>query len=170
MRQFSEVTKPNPELPAGRQQEMADAEFAAIAQSLGLRIWKPGDAIPSRGRRVLIGVATYSPLDMKLLDGIVPLLSEAKDAAPVVELFNVRDVRSMEDFENFVPEIGPVLQTPVAALWEGGRLVQSDTGSRAREAISQWLTVWDRGSPGTYVGHSGIRKEDTARIIGKRQV
>jgi len=132
---------PNPAVPAGRQQEEADANFASLAQALGLRVWSPGDAIPPGKRRVLIGVATYALLDMQLLDRLVPLLQRDTTDEAVVEVFNVRDVRSMNDFDSFIAGIGPVFQTPAAGLWERGRLVETATGASARDAIIRWLST-----------------------------
>src|SRR5688572_5030272 len=131
MNSFQGLLQAHRDLPVGEQQEAVEARLPELAARVGFRVWNPGDSIRVTGRRVLIGVAPYSPLDLRLLDEITPFVS-ANPETVSVDLFNVRDVRQMGDFEAYVPGIGAVLQPPVAGLWVDGHLVQKATGSRAR--------------------------------------
>jgi hypothetical protein len=55
----------------------------------------------------------------------------------VVEVFNVADCHSMEEFERYVPGIGSVYHTPVAGLWSDGKPVEKGTGKAARDLIAR---------------------------------
>jgi hypothetical protein len=143
---FSDLVQPIPGVEPGPRQELADSRFPQLAASHGFRVWRPDDPIPHTGERMLIGVATYSTLEMDLLDRLTPLVASLKPRGCVIELFNVRDVQSMADFEQFVPGIGSVYQTPIAGLWAQGLLVAKGTGAKARELIWQWVQGPGAGS------------------------
>ncbi len=118
-------------------QARADAQFSSVAMSNGLGVWKPGDPIPRSGRRLLIGVATYSLSDLELLDE----LSRLDSHLAVIDVFNSRDVRSSVSFEDYIPGIGAVYQTPVVGLWENGALVAKATGKSARDLARRYVSL-----------------------------
>src|SRR5687768_8509388 len=82
---------------------LVDAQFAELVRAGPLRLWSPGDSVPDRGTRLLVGVATWSGYDMRLLDVVAEGVSRDWDKAPVVEVFNVADCRDVSDFKKFVP-------------------------------------------------------------------
>ncbi|MBI1915898.1 MAG: hypothetical protein HYS12_14355 [Planctomycetes bacterium] len=120
----------------GLSQKNLDARFSSVVSTSPFRLWSPGNPIPAKGKRLLIGVATWSAYDMKLLDAV----SQALPRPPVdltVEVFNVADCSSPEAFDRYVPDIGRVFQTPIVGLWSDGQLVDKATGRAGRELVAR---------------------------------
>jgi hypothetical protein len=116
--------------------EQADAErrFPDTVARSHLRLWSPGQAIPARGKRLLVGVATYSPSDLRLLGQIDEAVS--RGTVPVqVEVFSTRLCPAHEDLDRYIPGIGKVFQTPVVGLWEDGVLRDRAWGKAGRDLI-----------------------------------
>src|SRR5438045_3293522 len=84
----------------------ADRQFPATVAEGPFRLWRPGDAVSSAGVRVLVGIATWSGYDMRLLDLIAEGLGGA--AGTVVEVFNTSDCRQHADFKKYIPDMGNV--------------------------------------------------------------
>ena len=98
-----------------------------------LNHWKARDNIASAKRRVLIGVAPYSQYDLKLLEALNELpLDPASDR---IDVFDVLACQTQEDFEEYVPGIGKVYQTPVVGIWRNGKLEERNSGHSARELL-----------------------------------
>jgi hypothetical protein len=141
MTPFTELIR-SPALPAspdgslGDQQRAIDTLFPIVVSASPLRLWQPGDPIAPTGRRLLLGVATWSVPDVTMLDELaLALLRQPSDL--VVDVFNVADVRSAGDFERYVPGIGTVFHTPVVGLWIDGRLVAKASGKAGRDLVAQ---------------------------------
>jgi hypothetical protein len=120
----------------GLGQQKLDERFPAIVSASPLRLWSPGNPIPATSKRLLIGVATWSAYDMQLLDAV----SQALQRSPfdlTIEVFNVADCHSPEAFEEYVPGIGRVLQTPIVGLWSDGMVVDKATGRAGRELVAR---------------------------------
>ena len=110
-------------------------------------IWPPccGKAGSTRGNRaipfsaavagrMLLGVASYSVADLAVLDTLNEAASSKEAIWPRLDVFNVLDCRSIQDFEKYVPGIGKVFQTPVVGYWEEGLLKEKKRGAK-RDAI-----------------------------------
>jgi hypothetical protein len=108
-------------------------EMLQQATALGLRIWRRRDATSARGRRILLGVVPWSLYDMEALDAVC---YDFKGA--LFEIFIVDECGSQADFEDFVPGVGPVWQTPVVGIWEDGRLVEKAWGFEGRQLLKQY--------------------------------
>src|SRR5262245_12157703 len=132
MTHFSDLPH-SPALPAvengllGEWQKQLDALFPVAVADSPLRLWAPGDPIPSTGRRLLIGVATWSAQDLALLDGVADSL-EIPAPGLTIEVFNVADCTSPAAFERYIPGISRVFHTPVAGVWSDGQLIESASG------------------------------------------
>src|SRR5262249_27284589 len=100
-----------------------------------LHWWSPGNPVCERGKRLLIGVATYSEYDMRLLDLLDDALGESRCSSIHVDVFDVLDCPTMDDFDRYVPGVGIVLQTPVVGVWENGVLKDKGSGAPAREKL-----------------------------------
>jgi hypothetical protein len=119
----------------GMGQRNLDDRFACVVSTSPFRLWSPGSPIPAQGKRLLIGVATWSAYDMKLLDAVAPALQRLPGNL-TVEVFNVADCSSPEAFDQYVPGIGRVFHTPVVGLWSDGQLVDKATGRMGRELVA----------------------------------
>src|SRR5437773_344288 len=107
MKRFSSLLEPRSEITVAQQQRDAGERLAGLLRESRLRTWQPGDPVCNRGRRLLLGVASYSMADLALLD----TLNEADGQGstwPGLEVFNVLDCQSVPDFEKYVPGIGKV--------------------------------------------------------------
>src|SRR5262245_8726277 len=83
--------------------EWADRRFPDVVQASPLRLWRPGDPIPRKEMRLLLGVATWSGYDMRLLDIISEAMRRDPVDGPIVELFNAADCKAPDDFQKYIP-------------------------------------------------------------------
>lgn len=120
----------------GVRQKERDAQFPAIVAESPFRLWHPGDRIKPTGDRVLIGVATWSPPDLAMLD-ILASLASAREANLDIDVFNVSSCPTTAAFEEYVPGIGAVFHTPVVGVWIDGVLTDKSSGKRARDLIAR---------------------------------
>lgn len=125
-----------PDGSPGSGQKNLDDRFPSAVSTSPFRLWSPGNTISARGKRLLIGVATWSAYDMKLLDAVSQALP-GLPAGPTVEVFNVANCSSPEAFDRYVPGIGSVFHTPVVGLWSDGQLVDKATGRAGRELVAR---------------------------------
>jgi hypothetical protein len=121
-------SKTNPREP-GPLQSDARRQFPLIVKSSHLEQRLPGSPIPSNGKYVIIGVATYSRDELRLLDEIEAAYSQWANTAKVL-VFDVMECKDMEDMRSYAPPHVVVAQTPVVALWDGGEAIASQTGLR----------------------------------------
>ena len=148
MTMFTDLLQGDRTLSIGERQRLADERFPTIAAAQGFRLWSPGDPLPPAPTRILIGIATYSRPDLELLDQLAMLRQTLRDPdSVVIEAFNVRTLRSMQDFDSYIPGIAPVAQSPVAARWSRGRLIDRAKGAQAREALLHWLNETGAAKP-----------------------
>lgn len=129
---FREASRPDKLTDVG----WADRRFPEVVARAPFRLWKPGDPILDKGERVLLGVATWSGYDMRLLDVIASRLSRPRTAPIQVDLFNTADCKRGSDFKQYIPRIGEVLVTPVVGVWRDGRLEEKGTGAEGRNLVA----------------------------------
>jgi hypothetical protein len=141
---FVELLVPRAGKTVAECQLAARTAFPEFVESSEMHLWRPGQPMSANGRRLVIGVATYSVHDLNLLDLIQSYLTShsvnggidfAPDSVLSVDVFDVLDCRTPNDFEKYVPGIGPVSQTPVVGLWVDGGLVGSAFGYDGRMLI-----------------------------------
>jgi hypothetical protein len=140
MKRFSSLLEPRSEMSVAQQQRDAAEQLAGLLRGSRLHLWQPGDPVPSRGRRILLGVASYSLPDLALLD----TLNEAHVQGsiwPRLDVFNVLQCQSIQDFERYVPGIGKVFQTPVVGYWEEGLLKERAWGKAGRDLLAKVLNL-----------------------------
>jgi hypothetical protein len=116
----------------------ADRRFQLLIANSPFPFGRWNDPIPQRGLRLLIGVATWSGYDMRLLDVIAeaPPPSDPS-AAPLIHLFNTADCKEPGDFKKYIPKLRGVSQTPVVGVWRDGRLYEAKEGYEARELVAR---------------------------------
>src|SRR6185369_11474940 len=100
-------------------QRVASELLPAAVASTRMSMWSPGESFPTNGARTLIGIAVYSLYDLDLLDA----LESGSFGPDTVQVFNVNDCATMSDFEQYIPSIGNVFQTPVVGYWQDGHLL-----------------------------------------------
>jgi hypothetical protein len=120
-----------------------DARFWKEAEAAGLKRWRKGQSIATIGRRLLIGLASYSGYDLELAQDIANMVPSDKQGM-TVEFFNILDVQDPADFDNYIPAMQsptPVrfVSTPAVGLWENGVLVQTAQAFHGREMVRRLL-------------------------------
>jgi len=120
----------------GDQQRYVISEFSKRVEDSGLKLWKPGDPIQNRGKRFLVSVAEFSREDLELLDA----LSELSDRSQL-DIFMLSKCKSQSDIELYVPDVGPVDQSPVVGIWEDGVLVAKASGWQAKQILTKEINA-----------------------------
>ncbi len=135
MKNFVDLLLKASEHPVRAQQKAAEL-FPSLVVMSKMRLWRIGDSVPDVGSSILIGVAaSWSLYDLQLLDDLNKRLTSASELIDQVDVFDVSDCKEMKDFENYIPGIDNVYQTPVLGYWENGVLKESLSGFPARN----WL-------------------------------
>jgi hypothetical protein len=119
----------------------ADREFPSAVAVSPYHLWRPGDAVAPAARRLLIGVATWSGYDMRLLDALADAFPANGTGAMRIDLFNTAECRSQQDFQGYIPGLDDVLQTPVVGVWRQGRLTDVAQGFHARELAAREVGI-----------------------------
>jgi hypothetical protein len=115
----------------------ADRQLPALVAESPFRLWHPGDPIPEHGLRLLIGVATWSGFDMRLLDVLADVITRRAAKDEVVELFNTADCNTPPAFRRYIPKLHNPSQTPYVGIWRDGVLDWSGQGHSAREQVAR---------------------------------
>ena len=137
MTHFRDLLQARAGLTLRERQESATRSFPVVVAGSPFKLWSPDHPIASQGTRLLIGVATYSEPDLKLLDLVGEALERGGENTPIIEVFNTLDCHSHADFERYIPGIGKVFQTPAVGVWQNGVLVTKASGRSARDVIRQ---------------------------------
>jgi len=138
---FRELLEPIDGFSPGKLQEQASKRFPNVVESSHMEIWRPNDSqFEPHDQDVLIGVATYSLEDLKLLDEIEQRLS-VHSAPERISVFDISAFTEMEDFERLLPGIGKVFQTPVVGFWRNGQLTERLSGAAARDWLVERYTL-----------------------------
>jgi hypothetical protein len=132
---FTELLTESAGIGPAEQQVRILSRLPTRAQERGMRAWKPGDGIPTRGRRFLIGVEPFSS-ELSLLDSVCEALKGDQ-----LDVFTLRECKSQSEIEDFIPGIAPVYQSPVVGIWQDGRLAASGSGWNAIQLLAGYGVV-----------------------------
>ena len=111
-----------------------------VERSRKLHLWSPGQPTSQTGRRILIGIATWSGYDLALLD----LIEDAIHAPIRIDVFDTEVCRTPPDLERYIPGLDPGPQTPFVGLWENGQLVEMAAGFPGRQLAARVCSLeWD---------------------------
>jgi hypothetical protein len=124
---FHELLANAGRLEPGPLQTAARQQFPSIVKKSHLERRVVGDPVPCDGKYIIIGIASYSPHDLRLLDEIDAAYALWKDVAKV-SVFDLMECRDMNDVGRFLLNAVDVRQTPVVELWDDGQLVTFQTG------------------------------------------
>lgn len=122
-------------LPPSQQSLYVSAHIPAIVREGNLKMWSADSAIPTIGRRTVIGIAPYAVLDLKLIDALQQATSEPTSEEEQIEIFDILACAHMKDLEDRVPRIGSVSHTPILGVWENGVLTDTLSGAKARQLL-----------------------------------
>ena len=136
MTRFIDLLRKYEHLPPGEQQSRVEREFPEVSAEGPLHWLRPGEARDPSGIRLVIGVATYSQDDMRLLDAVAQAVANRNGMPIHVDVFSTLSCKTPGDFDAYVPGLGNVFQTPVAGLWIDGVPREKAWGAAARKLIA----------------------------------
>jgi hypothetical protein len=161
MTAFHDLYTSHQDLLPGEQQAAVEREFRALLEKVPLYWRVAGAPVSPAAKSLVLGVATHSEADMRLLDLVADALmkQEARrlnvlaqrqvsvpgavgfiqgPPAPLrVEVFSARDCRTHEDFARYIPGIGKVYQTPAVGFWVDGELREKAWGAPGRALVAR---------------------------------
>jgi hypothetical protein len=136
MNGFFELFARNAARPkAWEDSDWADERFPEVVAESPFHLWQPGDPVPRQGLRLLIGVATWSGYDMRLLDVVAEAAADGR--GETIEVFNTAECKDPRDFARYIPSRAKVLHTPVVGEWREGVLAWSGSGESAQEHVTR---------------------------------
>jgi hypothetical protein len=138
---FHDLLKACNGIAVGELQESARKAFPLLVKQSRFTLWSPGQPSYHHGPRLLIGVATYSEPDLRLLDLLGEVLDRRTESPLHIDVFNILDGRCQQDFDKYIPGIGNVFQTPVVGFWQNGVLKDNAWGKSARDFIARVCNV-----------------------------
>lgn len=129
--------------PTGREPGPLQAEarkhFPSVVKQSHFEVRFRGAPIPNTGKYVIIGVATYAPDDLKLLDDVNATHAQWQGEFTIA-VFDMLECKDLCDVQNYVPSpsFGPVVQTPLVAFWDKGSPLALQVGlHKSREILRQ---------------------------------
>lgn len=123
-------------LDAAQEQSLAAARFPQAVEESHLVLWKPGDPVPSVGRRLLLGVApAWNRYDLILLDVMESQLSAGSTSDVTVQVFDADQCRTPEEVAAVVPGLKNPAGYPLLSVWSDGRHLESHCGYAARQRV-----------------------------------
>ncbi len=119
----------------------ADRRFLELVATSPFHPWRPGEPVAAKGERILIGVATWSGYDMRLLDAIAEAYLQTQVDFTTIDVFNVADCGTSNDFACYYPGPIQITQTPTAGLWKEGQFDSFLQGQAARQELIRFFDV-----------------------------
>lgn len=123
-------------LTPGERQERASRELPEWVSRSALHWLATPDSVNGTGEKLVVGVVVWSRYDLALLDE----LNQFAEQHPGIRVYVFDVDRVNGEFEQYVPGIGEVMQTPVVGYWKGGVLVEKGTGHAGREIARNVIT------------------------------
>jgi hypothetical protein len=123
-------------LPPGEQQRAAQHEFPAVVAKSHLHWWTLGEPAPQTGRRLLLFVATWSGIDMSILEALDYALEHGRITDIRVDVLDFEYVKTREEFEKYIPGVGHIHHTPIFGYWIDGILTEKGCGHDALKLTS----------------------------------
>ncbi len=135
---FVSLSACNPpgEMP-GESQVRARAEFPGLVSESPLNYWRPGDAVPTSGHRILLCVATYSQTDLYFLDVLTSSVPHTLLSKDRLDVFDFLDLETHADVAKYFPGLDTIVSTPHAGLWEDGVLRKMALGGLSYKLITE---------------------------------
>jgi hypothetical protein len=131
---FHELLDNPNRIEAGRLQAAARKQFPDVVQRSHLELFKAGQHSPYSGKYALIGIASYSPRELQLLDAVDAAYPDWRDIAKVAvfDLMECKDPRDVLEhyllYQLTSPSIRFVPQSPIVGIWDGAVLLALETG------------------------------------------
>lgn len=126
---FKELLTNPHKIEPGQLQKQARLQFPAVLAESHLRQRLPDSPIPATKNYAIIGVASYAPDELGLLDR-VENAHALWDRQWQVAVFDVMEWQSPADAHKYLRQAQAPSQTPVLEMWLDGKLAESRMGLR----------------------------------------
>lgn len=133
---FHELLENPTQCEPGPLQSAAQRLFTSVLQQSHFKKRSVGQAIPNHGKYVIIGVASYSQAELRLLDELEANHLRWDDGYEIV-VFDMMECKNMADIVQYVPPFTKVVQTPVIAVWDRGSVAATQTGLHGTREVLQ---------------------------------
>ena len=115
-------------------QKNAERRFGQQVSRSGLHRREPSEPVPA-GLYVVIGIATYSPLELALLDDL-DFRSPSWANGLRIDVFSVLECQSIDEVRKYLPGITQELrQTPIVGVWNDRELTACAIGLRESQDL-----------------------------------
>ena len=115
-------------------QRRAELELPLVLSRSNLHFWRLGEIIISDTTRFLVGVATWSLYDLRLLDALDAEFANG-NRVERVDVFDIDSCRTQEDVSAFIPNIGKVFDAPVVGVWRNELQIKHASGYEGRKLL-----------------------------------
>lgn len=121
-------------------QRRAELALPFILAKSNLHLWNIGDAVLPHSIRFLIGVATWSLSDLRLLNALNAVLLNEKRTERV-DVFNLDVCQTQTDILAFVANLDKVYQSPVVGVWYDGEQIKQACGYDGRQILIEHFAL-----------------------------
>jgi hypothetical protein len=128
-------------LPPKEQCAYISSRLPEVLRETKISMWDPQRAAPQSGRLILIGLAPYALLDLRLLGALTERLAHVNAREQRLEVFDILECKNMDDLEKRIPDIGKVYHSPILGIWDDGALVQRASGAQARDLMVEYFNL-----------------------------
>lgn len=125
MNTFESLLDRTPEESPAETQRRAREAFPNLVNDEFARwfyLRKPDTYVPDQGLELILGVATYSLYDLRLLDEIVEAQRGGVFRPRRVGVFDILECKKMTDVHRYLPSVDAIASTPVLATYSSGRI------------------------------------------------
>jgi len=133
---FHELLDNPNKIEPGKLQADARKDFPGAVRGSHLKLFRKGHCLPHPGKYVLIGVATYSPEELELLDQVNAAHTDWPSSGTVA-VFNLLECQNpcqVLEYYGHPPlppstgtsgrdSFGQPLQSPVVGIWDGPQFI-----------------------------------------------
>jgi hypothetical protein len=139
MKQFIELLNEQQKLTSNEQHEWVSAQIEKLLSEGHLNAWHLGEPTQAEGQRILIGIVRWSAYDLRLLDSLNHAFSSKFRENERIDILDIdaagRSSGNWDFFEQVIPGIGKIYQTPIVGIWENGMLLQRGAGAAGRDLV-----------------------------------
>ena len=136
---FKNASEPEDWKKPGQNQRDAENRFPALVKTSRLHLYEPDEEeIPKPGKRFLIGAASYSLIEMYILDALNEWLKSGQNVA--IDVFDLSSCTSTYELAKYLPNVR-VPASPVVQEWCDGELVKTLVGGSANKYLKDYFQL-----------------------------
>jgi hypothetical protein len=127
----------HPGIPPQAEQQRLVQGFAKAVKASQLLLWASGQARPTSGSFLIVGVAIgWNRYDQELLAALDEAINEGRAHGDVVAAFAADALTNATDLEHFIPGLRSPFQSPYVGWWVEGQERFTCSGPSAASFVS----------------------------------